>query len=107
MQVTKAFRNDNTKNKLLLSYIRPHKEVGSKTVSRWLKQSLAAAGVDVSVFQGHSVRAASSSKAKLCGVPRDNILKMGGWSNERTFATHYDKPILDVTIGNITTPVTL
>ena len=104
---TKTIRKDGQttlgqQTKLLLSFIKPYKEIGCKTVSRWLKIALAEAGIDTNVFQGHSVRAASSSKAKISGVPINNILKMAGWSNERTFATHYDKPIMDISVSNIT-----
>ena len=44
-------------------------------------------------FSAHSVRAASTSKAKTNLVPVDNILKVAGWSNAETFARFYKKPI--------------
>ena len=40
-------------------------------------------------FSAHSVRAASTSKAKTNLVPVDNILKVAGWSNAETFARFY------------------
>ena len=80
--------------KLLLSYIRPHRAVSSKTVSRWLKSMLAQCGIDVSLFQGHSVRHAGTSTAKRSGVPIANILQMAGWTSEETFSVHYDKPLM-------------
>ena len=33
------------KNQLLLSFIQPHKEVCSSTISRWLKETLVLSGV--------------------------------------------------------------
>ena len=81
-------------SKLLLSYIKPHRAVTSKTVSRWLKTTLCNSGIDISIFQGHSVRVAGSSTAKQSGVPITNILQMAGWSGEQVFAKHYDKPIM-------------
>ena len=104
IEVTKPLRGDVTQ--LLLSYIKPHNAIGYKTVSRWLKQALQGAGIDIGLFQGHSVRVAGSSSAKHSGVPIQNILKMGGWSSEHVFARHYDKPIIDVTIDNLTPSVT-
>ena len=86
LESTKPLRGNKTK--LLLSYIKPYQEIGSKTVSRWLKESLAEAGIDITLFQGHSVQVAASSAARQSGVPRANILKMGGWSNDKVFAKH-------------------
>ena len=89
---------------LLLSYIKPHNPVSIKTVYRWLKSVLCNSGVDISVFQGHSVRVAGGSKAKQSGVPITNILKMAGWSGESVFAKHYDKPVqVDVVAAILTT----
>ena len=51
------------------------------------------AGIDTSEFGAHSTQAASSSAAKLAGVPIMDILSTGGWSSERTFARHYSVPI--------------
>ena len=52
------------------------------------------AGVDVNIFSPHSTRAASTSKANRSGTVRlGTILKTAGWTNARTFAKFYDKPI--------------
>ena len=40
---TKVWRDG--KNQLLLSFIQPHKEVCSSTISRWLKETLVLSGV--------------------------------------------------------------
>ena len=90
---TKVIRG--TEEKLLISLVKPHKAVTSKTVSRWLKMMLLNAGIDISIFQGHSLRAAGSSQAKLSGVPITNILQIAGWATAKTFAVHYDKPIIE------------
>jgi len=60
-------------NQLLLSYIRPHKPVSTRTVSRWLTDVLKLSGIDTDTFTGHSTRSAASSKAKFCGVPIKEI----------------------------------
>ena len=41
----------------------------------------------------HSIRSASVTKAKCQFVPIDQILKVAGWSNTKTFGTYYDKPV--------------
>jgi len=44
-----------TESKLFLALIKPCKVVTSSTIARWLKLLLEAAGVDISVFNAHSV----------------------------------------------------
>ena len=43
-------------------------EVSSSTVTRWIKGTLKLARIDVSIFKGHSTRAASSSKSSKAGL---------------------------------------
>lgn len=90
---TKETRNEETK--LFLSVGKPIKAVSSKTISRWLKTTLANAGINTTIFQGHSLRTTGSSTAKAQGAPIGVILSAGGWSSEKTFALNYDKPIMD------------
>ena len=79
-------------NKLLISTVKPHKGVSKDTVSRWIKQTMGKAGLD-NMFKPHSIRAASTSKAKKVGVPLHVIAKTAGWANAKVFSKHYDKPI--------------
>ena len=51
------------------------------------------AGIDVTIFGPHSVRAAATSKASEKSVPISEILKTAGWSNVGTFKKFYNKPI--------------
>ena len=52
---TKPWRTDQ-KKQLLPSYVNPHKEVCSSTNSGWIIKVLDLAGIDTSVFKGHSSR---------------------------------------------------
>lgn len=54
------------------------------------------AGVNTEVYGAHSVRSASTSKAKSMSVPITDIMKKAGWSNKSTFARFYDKDITRV-----------
>ena len=88
----------SSETKLLVSYIvsttngvKSHKAVSKSTVSRWIKNVMARSGIDTSVFKPHSVRGASTSKAKEADYPIEDILKAGGWSNAGTFAQFYDR----------------
>lgn len=80
-------------DKLLLSFIKPHKGVSKDTIARWLKVMLNRSGVDTSKFTAGSVRPAAVSKAKAMAVPISCIMSKAGWSQECTFAKFYDKPI--------------
>lgn len=90
---TKLFREKQSHGKLLLSYVKPHSPVSRDTVSRWIKTVMTRAGIDTSIYKSHSVRSASTSKAKTNFVPISNILKKAGWSNSKTFAKFYDRKI--------------
>ena len=95
---TKSRRVDSTgnikKTQLLLGHISPYVEVQSCTISRWLKETLKVAGIDVDTFKGHSTRSASSSKAGVSGLSISDILKRGSWSSESTWQQFYNKPVL-------------
>ena len=56
-------------SQFLVSHIKPHKPLSLSTVSRWLGQVHAMAGINTQVFKGHSTRAAASSKAEVTGFP--------------------------------------
>jgi hypothetical protein len=81
---------------LLLTFKRPHKPATSQSISRWIKQVLGEAGVDVSVFGAHSTRHAATSAADASGVSIDTIRKTAGWtSGSQTFAKFYRRQLTD------------
>lgn len=84
----------NKTEKLFVSFVKPHNSVSSATIGRWIKTVMCNAGIDCSKYGAHSVRSASSSKAKNCRVPIQEILKTAGWSSARTFSQFYDKRVV-------------
>jgi hypothetical protein len=74
--------------------VNPHKNVTKDTITRWIKVILNRSGISTKIFGSHSIRSASTSKAKYNAVPIDEILKKAGWSNVKTFAKFYDKKIV-------------
>lgn len=79
---------------LFISITKPYCKVTPATLSRWLKIGLSLAGVDISIFKGHSFRHAATSKAAGCGVSVDCILSRVGWSAKcQTFAKFYNRPV--------------
>lgn len=89
----KRTENLRTGHRLLISTIKPFTAVSKSTVTRWVKKIMKDAGVSEH-FGAHSTRSASVSKASLYGVPLDTIIKTAGWTNAKTFAKFYNKPIL-------------
>ena len=90
--MTAPFRNAGTKQ-LLLSLVQPHKPISTRTLSRWCVTVMKESRINVNIFGCHSTRSASTSKCKISGLSFKEIAKSAGWSNEKTFAKFYDKPI--------------
>ena len=78
---------------LFISSRKPYGRVSRDTISRWFKNSMKKAGLDLSVFTPHSVRAASTSAAARANIPLGSILGTAGWARENTFRNYYDKPV--------------
>lgn len=95
LNVTEGLRPEGI-DSLLITHHKPHKKASSQTISRWIKQTLAESGVDVTIFSAHSTRHASSSAAASAGVCIDTIRKTAGWSaSSTTFARFYNRPVTD------------
>ena len=94
---TALFRGKETR--LLLAIIRPHQAVSSSSVARWLKSLLEASGIDISIFNAHSVRGASSSAAAMAGVTTADILKAANWNSESVFQRFYYRSADDHSYG--------
>ena len=92
LQATKALRKPN-KTQLFIGQIKPHNEVTKSTIAGWLKLLLKISGIDTTIFKAHSFRAACSSRAKRIGVPIEDILKTGNWTNCSVWQKFYHKPI--------------
>ena len=89
IKMTASFRNAGT-NQLLLSFVKTHKPISAATLSRWCVTVMKESGVNLNILGSHSTRSASISK---CKISFKEIVKSAGWSNEKTFAKFYDKPI--------------
>ncbi len=68
---------------LLISYVKPHKTVTKNTITRWLRTVMFQSGIDINKYCVHSIRSAAASKAKLCFLPLETILKSVGWSMQQ------------------------
>ena len=90
MERTQHLRNES---KLLISTVKPHNSVSKQTISRWVKSIMSKAGIP-DIFKPHSTRSASMSRAYYKGVPLKEVIKSAGWSNAKTFAKYYKRPII-------------
>ena len=97
---TSEFCKDRNDTCLFRSFIGEHKPVCSSTIARWLKSCLQKTGVDTLVFQAHSTRAASSTKAVLSGLTVKEIMSAADWSSKGTFQKFYYKPSYSATFGS-------
>ena len=68
------------------------KPLDQDCVARWIRDAMKAAGIDMGYYKAHSSRGAAVSKAHKL-VPLNIVLDAAGWSNARTFAKHYKRPI--------------
>jgi len=96
---TSSFRVNPKENFLFQSFIGKHGPVTSSTIARWIKTCLQKAGIDTTKFQAHSTRAAAASKAALCGVTVEDIMKAADWSGEGVFQKFYYKSCHSVEFG--------
>jgi site-specific recombinase XerD len=81
----------------LISTQKPHKAVSHQTISCWVKHILIKAGIN-NKYGPHNTRAASTSAARLRGVPLTTIAKTAGWKGAETFAKFYNKTIQEKTV---------
>ena len=93
-------RMDGNQGRLIITYGKPHKEASSDTLSRWIKGELSNAGIDSTIFQAHSCRAASMSIARQQGIKILEMIKRGCWSKENTLTKFYNKDIIKSNSNN-------
>ena len=85
---------------LFLSY-RNGRPVAKASISRWVREVMYLAGIDISTFAPHSTRGASISEATRRGATPKQILSQGNWSNLGTYQRLYNREIHDTPIGQL------
>ena len=78
-----------------ITFGKPHHPASKDTLARWVKEVMGNSGIDTEIFKPHSTRVASNSAAYKLGMPLQEVLKRGQWSNAGTFFTYYFKEIED------------
>lgn len=92
IDVTRSLRG--TAKGLFIGLKKPHGSVSSQTLSRWIRGTLMAGGVDAAAYGAHSARHAATSAALRAGVSLDAIRKAAGWTaSSETFFRFYNRPL--------------
>ena len=71
------------------------------SISRWIREVLSLAGIDVGSFGPGSTRGASASVAAKRSAYAEQIMKAGSWSNLGTFQRFYERHVDDTPVGHL------
>ena len=80
---------------LFISLIKPHRSVRPPTLARWIKETLSAAGIYISMFAPHSERSTSVAlKRSDQAATVTQICQAAHWSQKsETFRRFYDRVV--------------
>ena len=87
---SRAIRGTTTE--LFITSTVPHRAASRDTLSRWTRDIMLGAGIDVDLFRPYSVKAAGVSRAAQ-SLSLNNLMASVGWKRESTFRIHYDMPV--------------
>lgn len=79
----------------------PHVAASQETLSRYVRTTMAEAGIDMQQFTPYTCRHASTSAAWRKQVPIATILTAAGWASEGTFRRFYNRPIKAIENTNL------
>ena len=79
-----------------ITYGKPHHPASKDSLARWVKELMGNSGIDTEIFKLNSTRVASNSAAYKLGLPLQEVLKRGQWSNAGTFFTYCFREIEDL-----------
>ena len=91
--MTEPWRTQGQPSTFFLCHKNPHKPASKSTLARWIKDVLLLVEVDTKVFQAHSLRGASTSKALLKGLSVKEVVDHGKWSLESTWQKFYHRQV--------------
>ena len=77
------------------------KPVLRATISRWIRETLKLAGIDIQQYSAGTTRSASASAAFCQGASAPQIMKAGSWSNINTFNRFYKKSNENTPVGRL------
>ena len=78
--------------KLFILNTSPFTAASTNTLGRWIKNCMAKAGIDTTIYSVHSITAASSTAVVAYGTPVDKIIQLAGWKTADVFIKTYFRP---------------
>ena len=94
VEYIKASEKFRKSRNLLLSYYK-HEPIETQTISRYVKLTLKAAGINTKIFTVHSTRHASSTEKYMKGLSLNDIVKKEGWKTSSSFRQSYNLPVIN------------
>ncbi len=91
--LTRTKDHRGSSKRLFYTFGKPYRPASRSTITRWLRNVLEAAGINMTIFTPYSIRHSSMSSVSD-RVPMETILRTGGWSRETTFSRFYNKPVV-------------
>ena len=80
-----------SESSFFLTAVLDHHPATASIVARWIKTGLSRTGIDISIFEAHSVRSASTSAVADAGVIVPEIMKAADWSSASVFEKFYHR----------------
>ena len=71
----------------------PHVAAAQETLTRYVRCTMAEAGIDMGIFTPNSCHHAFTSAAARTPVPLATIIMAAGWTSETTFRRFYNRPL--------------
>ena len=90
---TNALRLRHINTRLFICTCEPFGPATLQTISRWVKEIMLKAGINMENVNKVNFRSASASRAYSMGVSLTTIMNRAGWSRGSTFTRHYLKNI--------------
>ena len=93
IKASEKFRK--SKNLLLSRY--KHEPIEAQRLSRYVKLTFKAAGINTQLFTAHSTRHANSTGKYMKGLSLNDIVKEGEWKSSLSFRQFYNIPVINNT----------
>ncbi|KAI8880158.1 hypothetical protein K501DRAFT_141891, partial [Backusella circina FSU 941] len=77
---------------LFVNSVAPNRPLQTGTIQGWLSRLLRKSTLEPRV----SLRSIASSLALAAGIPKEDVVTMGNWSNSQTFENHYRREHLSL-----------
>lgn len=101
LQRTAYYRSENNKFLFILTR-KPFRSASRDTIGHWVKETLAAAGINVNLFGPYSTRHSSTSAVKRASVSLDCVRRTAGWSQKSDiFAKFYNCGLIPLLLSQL------